>query len=130
MWWTTNTTRLLESFRQQQQQLLALVQQDRLLAAQRDAAVLGMVTKMVEAVSAQSAIFGDYLKMIANVPTPEIRSMSDAEEAQLERIKEQRLTGRGTASVQPFPFEFGQPSVDIESLIADLRQDALVQVPS
>lgn len=100
---------------------------ERLFALMQDQhrANIELMATMVESVTKQNGVFEQYLKMITAHPEPEVRTMTDAQEAEFERIREARLNKEGITSQTPVQFDFGGPLPDINALAQELRDEAL-----
>lgn len=75
-----------------QEELIHLMKEDRRVQAELQKQQQETLTAMMNAVTAQTGVIRDYLKMFTEAPKPEVRIMTDVDEIRTEeKIRQQQL---------------------------------------
>ncbi len=107
--------------------LLTAMREERRISAQAQTATTNLMGELVRSVAAQSAVFQNYLTMIsaANAAKPEVRIMTDVDEAMLERRREAaRARAEGTDPQDAVMQVLGENASQLlADAFSDLRAD-------
>lgn len=101
--------------------LYELILSDRQRQKENDQKNLEMIQSVLTSVTQQSNVFADYLKLIASVGKPDVRIMSDEDEARFEelrKLQKAKQNGHAIDVVMTNPSQ-----MDLTRLFEEIKQD-------
>jgi hypothetical protein len=104
-----------------EERLLALLEANQRQQAELQLQQMDVLGGMLNAVQEQSKLIGGYLKMFTDVPKPEVRIMTDADEIRTEERIKQRKLADDLLALEKLPVEQTDWLGQMDGLFKDLK---------